>query len=99
MISGKHFGIRVIIKVSLFLAFFCVLFLAMNALFQPLWKEWNNYETIEGFYQEPENTVETIFLGPSTVVNGISPMELYQDYGFCTYNLGMEQQPVLASYY
>ena len=71
----------------------------MCYFFQPLWKEWNNYETIDGFYQEKRNTIETVFLGPSTVVNGISPMELYENYGFCTYNLGMERQPLLASYY
>lgn len=89
----------IIEKLVLFIAILCVLFIVMCNMIQPLWKEWNNYETIAGFYQEPENTIETIFLGPSTVVNGVSPMELYDTYGFCTYNLGMEQQPLLASYY
>ncbi len=66
---------------------------------QPIWTSWNNYNTTHGFYEEPENTIETIFLGSSVTVNGIIPMELYEDYGICAYNLGTEQQPMLASYY
>ena len=54
---------------------------------------------MHGFYEEPGNTIETIFLGASIVVNGITPMELYENYGICAYNLATEQQPMLASYY
>ena len=71
----------------------------LNYFYQPVWKSWNNYNTINGFYEEPENTIETIFLGASITVNGITPTELYRDYGICAYNLGTEQQPVMASYY
>ena len=95
----KTTGFSIIIRAILFSSILGVLSLFLCFMFQPLWKEWNNYETIDGFYQEPKNTIETVFLGPSTVVNGISPIELYEDYGFCTYNLGMERQPLLASYY
>lgn len=96
--TGKQHWIN-IIKISFFLILLCVLFVLQCFIYQPVWPEWNNYETIKGFYLEPENTIETIFLGPSTVINGISPMEIYEQYGYCTYNLGTEAQPVLASYY
>lgn len=76
-----------------------VMLLGLNYLLQPAWMGWNNYDTIHGFYEEPENTIETIFLGASTTVNGYIPMELYENYGLCAYNLGTEQQPMLASYY
>lgn len=43
--------------------------------------------------------LKRIFLGASITINGITPTELYRDYGICAYNLGTEQQPVMASYY
>lgn len=76
-----------------------LLFYGMNYYFQPVWKDWNNYSTIYGFYEEPKNTIETLFLGASIVVDGITPAELYRDYGICAYNMGTEQQPMMASYY
>ena len=90
---------RALLKTSLFLILLGGLFVLFCFVFQPVWVIWNNYDTVHGFYLEPENTIETIFLGPSTAVNGIAPMELYEKYGYCTYNLGTEQQPMLASYY
>ncbi len=86
-------------RIIVFVLLLILIFSMVDYLIQPIWKEWNNYDTIQGFYSEPQNTIETIFLGASIVVNGITPMELYEDYGLSTYNLGTEQQPMLASYY
>ena len=38
-------------------------------------------------------------MGPSYTVNAFTPIDLYRDYGICAYNLGMEAQPMLSSYY
>ena len=74
--------------------------IAFAAFFvQPIWRDWNNYNTITGFYKEPKDSIEILFLGASTVVNGIIPTMLYSDYGVSAYNLGTEQQPMMASYY
>lgn len=86
-------------KVFLFLGIGILLFYLCGRLFQPIWMDWNNYNTTHGFYKEPQNTIETIFLGTSSVVNGITPMELYENYGLCSYNLATEQQSMLASYF
>lgn len=88
-----------IVKVSVWLIIFAVLFAGLNFLAQPVWRGWNNYDTMHGFYGEPQDTIEVVFLGTSCVVNSITPMELYEDYGICAYNLGTEQQPMMASYY
>jgi len=87
------------IPVVIFILIAVVIFVYLNNIFQPAWYDWNNYDTIHGFYEEPINTLETVFLGSSVAVNGIIPTQLYEDYGICAYNLATEQQPLLASYY
>lgn len=86
-------------KAVIFFCLFLLLFIGANKVFPPVWYEWNNYYTFKGFYEEPENSIETVFLGSSVVLTGISPMELYDEYGICSYNLGSENQPMLASCY
>ncbi len=83
----------------LFFLILIMIFTGLCFLFQPIWISWSNYDTTFGFYREPQNTLEVIFLGASITANAIIPMELYRDYGICAYNLGLEQQPMLASYY
>lgn len=87
------------IRTVAFLAAAAIAFSVCNDIAQPIWTDWNNYNTMRGFYEEPENTIETIFIGSSVTVNGIIPMELYENYGICAYNLGTVKQPMLASYY
>ncbi len=66
---------------------------------QPVWPDWNTQNATHGFYEEPENTIETFFLGSSATSVGVIPMQLYEDYGICAYNAGTESQPMMASYY
>lgn len=87
------------IKVLFFCVCFLLLFSWFSALLKPVWTDWNNYGTVNGFYEQPDNTVSTVFLGASVIANGFIPIELYRDYGICAYNLGTEEQPMLASYY
>lgn len=86
-------------KTLIFSACFLILFALFSFLLQPIWIGWNNYSTFSGFYDEPRDTIETVFLGPSFAVTGYTPMELYDQYGICAYNLGSEQQSMLVSYY
>lgn len=91
--------LRIGARACIFCGIACLLFGVVNVIASPVWLDWNNYNTTYGFYEEPNNTIETIFLGSSVTVNGIIPMELYEKYGISSYNLGTEQQPMLASYY
>ena len=58
-----------------------------------------NEDATACFYKEPQNRIETLFVGASMTSVGITPMELYENYGICAYSLTTEAQPVLASYY
>ncbi len=90
-----------IIKAFVFLIMGAFIFAACNFILQPIWlSSFNNsYDMANGFYDEPNNTIETIFLGSSHVRYGISPMNLYEDYGICAYDLSTDEQPVMASYF
>lgn len=88
-----------ICKTLIFVLIFILVGSWLTSVLQPDWTDWNNYDTTRGFYEQPDNTLETVFLGASIAVNGFTPMELYEDYGICAWNMATEQQPMLASYY
>lgn len=90
---------KIILRVSVFCLVTGIVLLFLNSFFKPEWTKWNNYYTTKGFYEEPKNTIETVFLGASVMQSSASPMEMYADHGINSYNLGTEQQPVLGSYY
>ena len=54
---------------------------------------------IDGFYALPEDNIDVLFLGSSQIMTAISPMQIYEKYGITNYNLGTEQQNLVASYY
>ncbi len=87
------------VKIVLFCAVAAVLFGAVSYLVRPVWMEDNDYDSTYGFYREPRNTIETIFLGTSVVERGITPMVLYEEDGISAYNLASQNQPMMASYY
>lgn len=90
--------LKALLKFVAFVLIFSTILTITSTIVQPVWLSWNNYYTQKGFYTEKENTIETIFLGPSTMLTDVIPTELYEKYGICAYNLCTEQQPVLASY-
>ncbi len=91
--------IRIGAKILIFLAIVLALLVGVNYVVQPIWTDWNMRNTTYGYYEDPTDTVETLFLGSSASTVGISPMQLYEDYGICSYNAGTESQPLMASYY
>ena len=87
------------LKIILFCASLLGILFLLTKLFTPTWTTWNNDNTMKEFYEEPKNSIQVLFLGTSQVASGIAPIELYDDYGICAYNLGTERQPLLSSYY
>jgi hypothetical protein len=54
---------------------------------------------LEGFYDLEEDTVDVIFMGPSLIYNGISPLDIYEDTGIVSYNLATPAQEIELTYY
>ncbi len=75
-----------------------VLIIYLNFIMQPVWG-YVNYNPVQGIYKETANTIQTLFIGPSHVRNGVSPMQLYERYGIPAYNLTTSTQPMIASFY
>ncbi len=90
---------KILVRASVFSIVVVLLISILSSFFQPVWLDWNNFYTTKGFYKEKKNTIETIFLGPSTILSCVNPMMLYEEFGLCAYNLATEQQPLGASYY
>ncbi len=86
------------IKIVVFLLIAAVVFCGINYVMLPT-RDARNYNSISGIYEEPKNTIETLFVGDSHLFRGFSPMELYGKYGICAYDIASDGQPVGASYY
>ncbi len=86
------------IKVIAFFLICALLLRVANYIAQPVWEN-AEYNPTYGIYSEPENTVESLFIGTSHIRSGISPMELYKNYGICAYDISTSGQPTAASYF
>lgn len=55
--------------------------------------------TYNQFYKLDEGIVQAIFLGKSSVKWGVSPVLLYKENNYVTYNLASNYQPIALSYH
>lgn len=56
------------------------------------------YFKYEPFYNE-ENNYDVLFFGSSHVINGVFPMELWDDYGIISYNFGGHGNQIPTTYW
>ena len=56
-------------------------------------------ELTPGYFRYPENTFDVVFFGPSVMHYGVYPLELWEQYGIVSYNLGSANQSVPETYY
>lgn len=72
-----------------FTAVFLVLFSVVNLYFMP-GNDVRNEKA--AFYEEPDNSLEVVFCGSSSILRDISPMELYGEYGIAGYSMATTLQ-------
>ena len=81
-------------RTILFLLVFALLFFAANPLFIP--QEELRREKA-AFYQQPANTLDVVYIGSSSMVRAVSPMEIWYHYGIPSYSLATTlQAPVVT---
>ncbi len=89
----KH-RFKIITRLACFALISALLFTLLGAFLKPYWYA----ATFEGFYDQPKNSIETVFLGASVVKDGVSPSLLYEQYGISAFNLATARQTVFDSY-
>ncbi len=95
----KKKAVQKICLILLKMAIVIFLIVSLNLIFTPKYI----YENQDGritaeFYREKLDT-DIIFVGSSTVYSGVSPIVLWEEYGFTSYNRSNASQPMWTSYY
>lgn len=86
----------------------CVLFLSILAVLLHI-ASWasvqmdRNYNPLlnhsaRSIFAEPDETIDTLFIGDSNVYSGISPMVIWRDYGYTGYAWGEPSQRITETY-
>jgi len=95
---------RRILKVAVFASLTAFLVYCLNTIFIAKHRYWDGYD--ENFYQNyfgfrnlPKESIDILFLGSSNVFLNVSPPNLYDKYGFTSYNLATPMQMLEQSYY
>lgn len=91
------------IRIISFLLIFCVLFAFIQSLFSAKWGPGAGgaFETtnFNGFYAEPNDSLDVLLVGSSNIFYGSSPLKMYEKYGFTGYVRGSANQPIMMAYY
>lgn len=94
--------LKIIGGILLFCSLMLILLHITSRLFIPKWldNKDNMYTWIrKGFYEEEKNSLDLLFLGNSDVYRGITPMELYDEYGIASYSYTAPGQRIWTGYY
>ena len=98
----NHNKFILIYKVICFLLIGIILFQGSQRLFKPKWFPYDDsYDAgkMRGYLNEKKDSIDILICGASHASRGIYPMELYEKYGFKSYNLSTSGQPIEATYY
>lgn len=91
--SGKSKPWGNLLRVVCFLLLFALLFQWVSDVLRPVRHPGGE------FRREPANTLDVLFCGSSRMLNGVSPLRLYEHYGIPSYNLGQNGQVLSVTYY
>lgn len=93
---------KTLIRALVFVVIGILLFFLVTPIFIPktINEERGFYRAIiQGFYEEPENSLDAVFIGDSSIYKGISPIKIWQEYGIASYNFASPTQRMWDSYY
>ena len=91
----KKDTLRALLGAALAGATILVALVALSALFYPKDNRLEygiHDQEANGVLGEPENTLDVLFLGDSECYSSFSPLQMFEDYGFASYNCGTHTQ-------
>lgn len=91
----KYSKVRTIFSVVAFLIIFSILF----HMFSYVLRDKTAANRMYPYFKEKKNTIDTLFIGASAVDEGISPMQLWEEYGVTSYNLANGGQSLPVNYW
>lgn len=101
----KKFIVRVplaILKIVIFTLIMLLLLQSTSVLLTPKWiTNSDSYQTntMKGYYDLPDNTLDALYLGSSDVYRGVSPMEIWNQYGITGYDFAFTGARMWTNYY
>ena len=88
--------LKIILRVVTFGIIGIILFWILQNIFIPK----TEYTTIiKEFYEEPKDSLDILFMGDSSIYRGISPMQLWKEYGYAGYDFSSPAQKTWDQYY
>lgn len=97
----KSKKIFVVLRRAALILIILTLFLCVTKIFErkTVNGAWNYSLKVNGFTNEPEESMDIIGYGSSHMYCTINPVHIYEQYGLRSYVLATQQQPVDATYY
>ena len=93
--------ILVILRRAVLLLLIATLFVCVSKVLErkTVYGAWNYSLKVNGFTNEPEDSMDIIGYGSSHMYCTLNPVSIYEDFGLRSYVLATQQQPVTATYY
>ena len=85
-----------IIEIIVFNFIGLLILLGLNSLLKPTALQ---SKIIKGFYDEPKDSLDVVYFGDSSIHKGVSPLEIWKEYGITGYDFATPVQKVWDSYY
>lgn len=82
----------IILRIVIFGAIFAYGLLHLSYLVKPELSHTRN--NISGYYAEPKNSLDVVFIGTSGTMSAYVPMQAYEDYGYTSYNFCTNERTV-----
>ena len=93
---------NIVLKVLSFVVIGLIILNILGKVFMPKWttvKDNRMTYIVKGFYEEPKDSLDVIFMGNSDVYRGISPITIWDEYGIASYNFVSSGQRMWTAYY
>lgn len=88
--------IRYLLNISIFIVVFITLFHFVQHV---LVEKSNGADAVAKLYKQKKDSIDVVFVGSSHSYKSFIPMELWNEYGITSYNLGTSSQSIPCSYY
>lgn len=88
------------LKIVLRVVTFCIIGIILFGILQNIFIPKTEYTTIiKEFYEEPQDSLDILFMGDSSIYRGITPMQLWKEYGYAGYDFSSPAQKTWDQYY